>query len=1024
MPRSRAWPSLVAALVVLALGAAVAVGVGQVLGLSFSPAGTPEAARTGGAPAPAVPPPVIASLDVPAGERVALAASAVRDALADRGLPAPTVTTGTAPADADLAVHVVPAFDPSPEAYRVHRDAAGRYVLDAAGAQGAAAGLYAVADRIRSGAAVVPPGTDGVAQSPRLGLRLTDSGSVGREADEEAFAAGDDYSLNTDVVAGAVLPAAPWVDAAAVARIDAQFRQLVRHALRQGYNGVVVPGFLEYVSFRAVDGVYPAGDPHVERAAAMVEAFGPVFRYAHDMGMHVYLLTDMLAVSPPLEAYLDRTVGGLDVENPALWSVYQAGLSELFDAMPFVDGLMVRIGEGGDVYQAGWDYSSRLAVTTPAAVRTMLRALLDTAGAHDKDLIFRTWTVGVGAVGDLHTDPASYDEVLGDLDDPHLVVSTKYTAGDFYSHLPLNPTLSVGTQRRIVELQARREFEGFGALPNDLVAEHAQALQEFLAANPHVEGIWSWTQDGGPLRAGPMTLYLRTGFWQLYDLNAYGAARLAQDPSASPAQVTADWVRQTLTDDPATVDVVTAALARSREAVTRGLYIGPYAEQSVRALGLEPPPMMWIFEWDIVTGDSAALDSIYAVSRDDLDGSLADGTRAAQVAAAMRDEVAATDPATWRSPELYRSLVDALDYETDLLQTLAAYRATVLRHAQWLDTGSATAHAQWQEAEREYRTARAVHVDRYTGDVALPAYNFTAADLGSERADRDPAMAWLARGLLAATLAALLLGSAAVQRRWRAPGAAALRALLVAVVRPWRLGEVAAPTSRTDRVVVWALPALVLVTSRAVFTWFAAPAHLLATVGAWVLLAVLLRCVVRRRDPFHLWAALGGVVLLRAVVLLVALAVRGPGRYWFAFWTDPTSRTAYVTVAFAAFCWLFVVVALVLRRAYGMRPARALGATAVVGGLTLAVVAGAVAGIGLERALTVWNDQMALLPWGLSRILGITVYLGIPASLPTALAVVGLVVAGTGAAVAVPRPRRAPSAPAGTPEHAVAVHRS
>ena len=82
--------------------------------------------------------------------------------------------------------------------------------------------------------------------------------------------------------------------------------------------------------------------------------------------MHVYLLTDMLAVSPPLEAYLERTVGGLDVDDPALWSVYQAGLAELFESMPFVDGLMVRVGEGGAVYQAGWDYSSKLAVTSPS----------------------------------------------------------------------------------------------------------------------------------------------------------------------------------------------------------------------------------------------------------------------------------------------------------------------------------------------------------------------------------------------------------------------------------------------------------------------------------------------------------------------------------------------------------------------------------------------------------------------------------------------------------------------------------
>jgi hypothetical protein len=172
-------------------------------------------------------------------------------------------------------------------------------------------------------------------------------------------------------------------------------------------------------------------------------------------------------------------------------------------------------------------------------------------------------------------------------------------------------------------------------------------------------------------------------------------------------------------------------------------------------------------------------------------------------------------------------------------------------------------------------------------------------------------------------------------------------------------------------------------------------------------LAVVLRWVVRGRDPFHLWAALGGVVLLRTAILLVALVVRGPGHYWFGFWTDPAARTLYVTVAFAAFCWLFVVVGLVLRRAYGLGTARSLGGTLAAGGTALAVVAGAVAAIGLEKALTVWNDQMALLPWGLSRILGITVHLGIPPSSAGVLAVVGLVVAAVGVALALLGRRRA-----------------
>ena len=1017
------YPLVAAVVVVLLLGAGVAWSVDGALGLSHTPADVPRETATAAPPRTPAPVPPLASIVVPDQLRTVKAAAAVADALAARGRPRPTVTR-TAPDRTTPPPHTSTdttgphGTDPNtstgpdrtitaavttlraelragdaPEAYRI---GVSRKELTVTGdLAGVTAGLYRLADRIRSGAEVLPAAEAGRPVTPRLGLRLTDAGSVGREPDRAAFAAGDDYRLNTDIVSPAVLPRAPWVDAAAVARIDTQFRQFVDHAVAQGNNGVVVPGFLEYVTFAGVgDGhaVYPAGDPHVDRARAMVAAFGPVLRYADQMGLRVFLLTDMLAVSPPLQAYLDRTVGGLDTTDPRLWAVYRAGLAELFASMPFVAGLMVRVGEGGEVYAgSGWDYGSTLAVTTAEGVRTMLRALLDTAATVDKEIIFRTWTVGVGAVGDLHTNPDAYAEVLGGFDDPHLIVSTKYTLGDFYSHLPFNTTLRVGAHRRIVEFQARREFEGFGALPNDLGPLHRAALRAFLAANPHVEGVWNWTQDGGPLRAGPMSLYLRAGFWQLYDLNTYAVARLAWDPDADPARVTADWAYRTFSADPATVAAIGRAMALSRAAVTTGLYIGPYADTSVRALGLEPPPMMWIFEWDIPTGDSAALDSIYAVTGDRVDAAVAEGGAAVATARRMRELVAGTDPATWRDAALRTRFVDTLDYQVDLFVTLAAYRAMVLRHAQWLDTGSGTAYAQWRSAARDYHEARDRHRQRYGGDVDLPAYRFTAADLGAQRADRDPAMAWAARTLLVLVVAVVALGL-----RGRGPGGAAARALLVGALRPWRVAALPVPAARLDRVLVWLVPAGVLVASRLVFTWFAAPAHLLVTLGGWTLFALVARLAVGRRDPFGLWAVLGGVALLRSVLLLAVLAGRGPGGYWFVFWAEPARRSVYLTVAVAAFCWLFVATALVLRDRYGMRRRRAAGLTLTAGGVPLAVLAGLVAWIGPERALTVWNDQMALLPWGLSRILGITVYLGIPTGLAGWAAGVGVVLAAVG----------------------------
>lgn len=1069
-PRVRPWAVVATVAALLAMGAAVAFQVSATLGLSFAPADPPREDPAAATPRAAAPAPSITTIVAPDTLPIRLAARAVADALAARGERRPAIVTDpAAPRGTALRVEVETEAGetpgpppeaapperpeeraeegperpdgPSGEAYRLAR-IGDDLVVRAARPAGAATGLYALADRIRTGADALPAGHDGEDTAPRLGLRLLDTGSVGLPDDSAGYAAGDDYSLNSDVVGSALLAGPPYVDGAAVARIERQFRRLVEHALAGGYNGVVVPGFLEYVTFAAVgDGhrVYPAGDDHVARAEAMVAAFGPVWRYAHDAGMKVYFATDMLALSPPLERYLQRRFGGLATDDPRLWEVYQAGLRELFTALPYADGLVVRVGEGGEIYRfPGWDYTSQIAVKTPVAMRTMLRALLAVAGEGDRDIVLRTWTVGVGTIGDLHTNPRRYEQVLGDLDDPHLIVSTKYSLGDYYSHLPLNGTLKVGAHRRIVEFQARREFEGFGALPNDLTTLHQRALRELLAANPRIEGIWTWSQMGGPLRAGPRNLYLRTGFWQLYDVNVYTTARLAADPDADPARLTEDWIRRMLSTDPPTVRAIGEVLALSRPAITKGLYIGPYAGRTVKALGLEPPPMMWIFEWDIVTGDSAVLDSIYAVSRDRLDEAIREGAEASALPRRMRDRLAATDPTAWHDPAHRTSFVNALNYQVNLFDTLGAYRTMVLRHAQWLDTGSADARTRWREARARYLSARDAHLRRYTGDVELPPYRFAAADIGLTRAERDPAMAWLARGLLAALVVALVLGTPPGQRLLRAlargrrrsggrapggaataggddvgagglsgdkpgaagppdltgspdavspPGAAALRALWVGTVVPWRVGDLDPPRTTADRVLVWALPAIVLIVSRACYSWFASPIHVAVTLGGWAAFAGVLLALCRGPARFGLCAAVGGAALARTLLLLGVLAWHGPGGYWFGFWTQPQARSIYLTVAFAAFLWVPVAAVLALR-ALGARLTvapvlAAAGATVALLGVTLWTA-------GLESALAAWNDQMALLPWGMHRILGITVFLEIPLWLPELITGVGV----------------------------------
>ena len=85
------------------------------------------------------------------------------------------------------------------------------------------------------------------------------------------------------------------------------------------------------------------------------------------------------------------------------------------------------------------------------------------------------------------------------------------------------------------------------------------------------------------------------------------------------ARVNRNWIRQNFSEDPHTVNKLAEMIGLSGDAVTRGLYIGEFAKWKVRALGLEPPPMMWIFEWDMVSGSSSVLSMVHFAAQSDLE---------------------------------------------------------------------------------------------------------------------------------------------------------------------------------------------------------------------------------------------------------------------------------------------------------------------------------------------------------------------------------------------------------------------
>ncbi|UUT35856.1 hypothetical protein [Microbacterium elymi] len=129
------------------------------------------------------------------------------------------------------------------------------------------------------------------------------------------------------------------------------------------------------------------------------------------------------------------------------------------------------------------------------------------------------------------------------------------------------------------------------------------------------------------------------------------------------------------------------------------------------------------------------------------------------------------------------------------------------------------------------------------------------------------------------------------------------------------------------------------------------------------------------------------------------LSYAGPSGYWYAFWELPGLRGAYITVAFALFLWLFIAAGWSMFAQLGVR--RAVGAVLCAVGAGLAVPAWVIAAVGIERALTVWDDRGGLLPWGLERVVAVTLRLDIPDEAVWWAAIAGTVVLIVGALLAV-----------------------
>jgi MFS family permease len=609
----------------------------------------------------------------------------------------------------------------------------------------------------------------------------------------------------------------------------------------------------------------------------------------------------------------------------------------------------------------------------------MLKAFLRAAEKYDRTIVFRTWSVGVGRIGDMHTNPETYLKVLGHLKSDHLVVSTKYCAGDFYSWLPLNPTLSCGDQRRIMEFQAKREFEGFGSFPNYTGPLHQAAIQSILRDNPHLEGAWVWTQYGGPLRAGPLIIYPFYGFNVINELNVYALSRLLQDPYTRLDSVTSSWVRDYFGSDSTLVARVTDCMNNSYNVMLQGLYIGEFAKYDVKALGLEPPPMLWIFEWDILGASSSVFSNIYFITRDHFREVIDEGLEALRGAVGLKEDLLAVrDRVSFHEKE-YDRLIASVDYEIELFRLLDYYRQFFMHYYRWLDTGDLQSRTAFQLALGQFTAVADFHLEKYGGNLNTLGINLGEAGQGTRIAGRTfSAIRW-ARVYLVLAIFLLIMGIPGFMRpRGYRKFAASLFFDSIFRTQSIDIQDSYHSTGRLAFLLVLIyLLSFFILSSFAAF-WF--------PVILWVLSMVY--CIILGifisggRNLARILVTLIAPRLIIMALFMSVVAVRGPGYLWYQFWVSDLFKIGFLSLLMMMIFRKYQIYT-VLSRKWGHRNTAgsfalvfmALGIQLLIGGALLLF-------FGLEKSLTTLNDELLVLPGGLSRIMGITTHLGIPVELP------------------------------------------
>jgi hypothetical protein len=362
------------------------------------------------------------------------------------------------------------------------------------------------------------------------------------------------------------------VDREKFRKIKEDFAALIQKFSQMGYNAISIDDVAHLVDFD----FYPG--PLQEKIQQYQNEYHHLFKLTKTQDLKIFVNTDIMFFNQWIEQWTQR-------KDFRILRLLNLAFETLFRRFP-IDGIILRIGESDGVDVKG-DFLSRLTIKTPQQANRYLKHLLPVFEQFNTSLIFRTWTVGAYKIGDLIWNKKTYEQVLQGIQSKNFMVSMKYGNTDFFDQLRLNPLFFHGSHQKIIELQTRREREGFGVLPYYVGWQYESYYTQLKDLDTLV-GISVWCQTGGWTQWRNITFLKDSSIWS--ELNTFATIKIFRE------HLSAKKALKIFFNNKKFVKFV----KQYHKVLNHILYIEGFSDKELYFRRARIPPLLWV-SWDHIT---------------------------------------------------------------------------------------------------------------------------------------------------------------------------------------------------------------------------------------------------------------------------------------------------------------------------------------------------------------------------------------------------------------------------------------